>query len=84
MKNTYKIELAYGYVTSESDCDVYHAFMALDPNRKDTNYDKVAEGLAEMLDTTSNDPDFSWDSMDIELPIPLVKTIQAEASNGKK
>lgn len=37
MKNMYKIELAYGYVTSESDCDVYHAFMALDPNRKDTN-----------------------------------------------
>lgn len=37
-----------------------------------------------MLDTTSDAPDFSWDSMDIELPIPLVKTIQAEASNGKK
>ena len=40
-----KIELFYGYVTSENG-DVYHAFEALDPERDSAEDDAVVSDLA--------------------------------------
>lgn len=74
-----KIELFYGYVTSENG-DVYHAFEALDPERDSAEDDAVVSDRAALLDTTSDDPDFNWDSMYIELPASLVKAIQDGAA----
>ena len=74
-----KIELFYGYVTSENG-DVYHAFEALDPERDSAADDAVVSDLAALLDTTSDAPDFNWDSMYIELPASLVKAIQDGAA----
>lgn len=74
-----KIELFYGYVTSE-DGSVYHAFEALDPKRDTAEGDAVVSNLADQLDTTPDDPDFDWDSMCIELPASLVKAIQDGAT----
>ena len=42
--------------------------------------DAVVSDLAALLDTTSDDPDFNWDSMYIELPASLVKAIQDGAA----
>jgi len=79
----YHLELVYGYV-EDDDCGIYHAFEALDPNSKDTDYEEVAKELAEMLDTTPDDSCFNWDVMDIALPDSLVKAIQADAVNPKE
>lgn len=70
-----KIKLFYGYVTSE-DGRVCHAFEALDPERDPAEDNAVVNDLADLLDTTPDDPDFNWDSMYIELPASLVKAIQ--------
>ena len=74
-----KIELFYGYVTSENG-DVYHAFEALDPERDSAEDDAVVSDLAALLDTTSDAPDFNGASMYIELPASLVKAIQDGAA----
>lgn len=74
-----KIELFYGYVTNE-DGSVYHAFETLDPKHDTAEDDAVVSNLADLLDTTPDDPDFNWDSMYIELPASLVKAIQDGAA----
>lgn len=75
-QKTYQVELFYGY--QECEGGTYHAFEAVDLG-KHNDESKIAEALAQLLDTTSDDERFNWNSMPIALPTELVKTIKADA-----
>lgn len=70
----YQIKLYYGIEDSESG--IYHAFEARDPEADCC--DNVEEVLANMLDKDADDPDFSWNSMYINLPDSLISRIKAD------
>lgn len=74
-KKQYQVELYYGYEIS--DCGVYHAFEAADPEAA-TDGDEIAAGLAEVLDTSVDDETFDYNSMYIQLPDTLVERIKAD------
>ncbi len=78
---TYEIELCYASLEAEDG--IFHAFEAVDAEEK-VDYDAVADNLAGMLRTTTNDARFTMDSMRIKLPETTVSRILAEASGEKR
>lgn len=70
----YHVELCYGY--SEGECSIYHAFELVDPEEDFS--DDVEESLAERLEVEADSPNFSWDSMRLNLPETVVERIKAD------
>lgn len=69
--NKHQIELFYGY--EELEYNIYHAFLAKDPEEKCG--DEIADELAEMLEVKADGDSFDWDSMYIDLPDSVVEKI---------
>lgn len=75
----YQVELYYAYQECESG--IYHAFEAVDP-AANVDDDKMAEKLADTLDTFPEDERFSCKSMLIRLPASVVQMIEDNALKG--
>lgn len=67
-----EVELCYAW--QETEEGIYHAFEVMDTEEK-VDFDAVAEKLAELLDTTTDDQRFDWNSMRVSLPESVVKRI---------
>lgn len=76
----YQVMLYYGYQTLE-DGETYHAFEAVDPEKR-VSEEKMEKELAEALDTTEHDDRFDYDSMLVRLPDSVVKRIKRDAVDG--
>lgn len=74
----YQADLHYGYQRSHDDYGTYHAFELTDPDEK-TDEGAMGEHLACLLDTTTEDEDFNFDLMRVNLPESLVEKIKADA-----
>lgn len=72
----YQAELFYGYQESESG--IYHSFELADQCTH-TDVFEVSGRLAELLDTKPGNPDFTFGTMYVDLPEPLIERIKAEA-----
>ena len=72
-----RIVLFYGYHRSSETYDTYHAFETADIN-EEVNLDEIEAKLAEMLDCSSEDDDFNWNSMAVDLPDKTVERIKME------
>lgn len=68
----YEAELCYAW--QETEEGVYHAFELVDAVGP-VDFDAVAEKLAGLLDTTTDDERFNWDSMCVKLPGTVVDRI---------
>ena len=82
MSKSYIVNLVYGYV--QSDYGVEHSFLFLPPSATEGDREQVRAYLMDELDCTEEDianGTFNWNSIDIELPIPLVSQIRADAIN---
>lgn len=69
----YEVELCYAW--HETEEGAYHAFELVDAEAR-VDFDAVAGKLAGLLDTTTDDERFNWNSMRIRLPESVVDRIR--------